>query len=371
MNQTGCEALIEMLPAPCSCSRVTVTSADLVVQSVGFEDRALAFAERMAVHGQPCALVIDYEPLDPDLEIQPVREALADRGVRVLNGYNTVYNRFAPEDFDQRFELAVLNSRAEKVVVDISTMSKLLILLILHVLTRLGKRVEIFYAEAKSYLPTLEQFETARKENALHRPSIQVYTGVQGVVRVDTLASVAMQGQQTVAFVFMSFNNSLTQVLLNTVYPGRLFLINGRPPVHRWREAATAWIHEQVRKEWEDDNPVGVDGDTGETLPKRAVSTLDYRETVELLTKLYWELSANHRIILAPAGSKMQAIGCSLLKSMYPDIHVEYPSPSGFSKAYSCGVGATWCVDLGNIQQLVGSLSVSAKRDRLFVRALD
>src|SRR5205814_192834 len=142
-------------------------------------------------------------------------------------------------------------------------------------------------SEAHLYGPSEEEFEGAREKNEIHRPSLQVFTGVHGVVRVDSLASVAMQGQPTAALVFMSFNDALTQILLNTVYPSRLFLINGRPPVHFWREAATAWIHDQVRREWEEDNPVQPSVPGGVPMPKRAVSTLEYQETVSLLLELY------------------------------------------------------------------------------------
>ena len=93
------------------------------------------------------------------------------------------------------------------------------------------------------------EFSAAKERNDVHQPSLQIFSGIHGVVRVDSLASVAMQGQPTAALVFMSFNDALTQSLLNTVYPTRLFLINGKPPVHSWRENAMAWIHDHVRRE--------------------------------------------------------------------------------------------------------------------------
>ena len=114
----------------------------------------------------------------------------------------------------------------------------------------------------------------------------------------------------------------------------RLFLINGRPPQHSWREEATAWIHDQVRKEWEEDNPSTEVENSLVPLPNRKVSTLDYRETVFLLIDLYWKLSASHRILLAPAGSKLQSVGCFMIKALHPDIHIEYPSPEGFQTSY-------------------------------------
>ena len=151
----------------------------------------------------------------------------------------------------------------------------------------------------------------------------------------------------------------------NTVYPGRLFLINGCPPVHSWREEATAWIHDQVRREWEEDNPATLSNSGSVWMPRRTASTLDYRETVSLLFKLYWQLSATNRILLAPAGSKMQAVGCYLVKALHPDIHIEYPSPEGFAKEYSVGVGNRWLLDLGNISERLIAIADAERREYL------
>ena len=244
-------------------------------------------------------------------------------------------------------------------------MSKLAILLILSVCRGLDLEVTILYAEAEGYGPSREEFEKAKEKNEIHRPTLQIFTGVHGVVRVSSLASVAMQGQPTAALVFMSFNDALTQVLLNTVYPSRLFLINGRPPVHTWREEATAWIHDQVRREWDEDNPVVQTSETSIPVPRRAVSTLDYRETLLLLIRLYWQLSATHRVLLAPGGSKMQAVGCYFAKALHPDIHIEYPSPEGFLPEYSSGISGRWSVSLGRLSALVDAICIEEQREFL------
>jgi hypothetical protein len=171
-----------------------------------------------------------------------------------------------------------------------------------------------------------------------------------------------MQGQPNAAIAFMSFNELLTQVLINSVNPGRLLLINGRPPHLRWREGATAWIHEQLRSEWpDDDNPL-VDG-----LPARSTSTLDYRETVGVLLDLYWRLATDHRIIIAPTGSKMQAVACYVVHAVHPDVQVEYPTPEGFLDLYSSGVGRSWSVCFGKIGQAVRDWTLEERRSRLMI----
>ena len=80
---------------------------------------------------------------------------------------------------------------------------------------------------------------------------------------------------------------------------------------------------------------------------------------------LYWTLSARYRVLLAPAGSKMQAIGCYIVKALHPDIHVEYPSPDGLSRDYSSGFGDRWVLDFGNLWQLLSELEKAERRECL------
>jgi hypothetical protein len=355
--------IFQQLPRVTKCEHLELRADDVVIHAPGFEDRTMAIFDVIEAAVGASALLLDYRPQNPKNRLPDVQHRFARIGIPcdIL-----VYDRFDPNDFEERLtELLLRHCKSRRVVIDISTMSKLAILLILQVCLRLEFNVILFYAEAEKYGPTQEEFEKAKHNNEIHRPSIQIFTAVHGVVRVSSLASVAMQGQPTAALSFMSFNDVLTQALLNTVFPTRLFLINGRPPVHSWREEATAWIHDQVRREWEDDNPATrMDGQSSH-MPQRAVSTLDYRETVSLLLRLYWQLSATHRVILAPAGSKMQAVACFLVKALHPDIHIEYPSPEGFLPEYSSGIAHRWIVDFGPLAKFVSTISAEERREFL------
>jgi hypothetical protein len=357
--------LSDLLPPLQSFTRLPLENGDVLIHAPGFEDRTMDITETVASAPGVRALLLDFRPFNPKNRLDDVRQGLLRRGITVTEEDIVVYDRFMPGDFENRLEKSLRARQARRAVVDISTMSKLEIMLVLNVCHRLGLFVRIVYSEAGVYGPSQQEFEQARLKNEIHRPTLQVFTGVHGVVRVNSLASVAMQGQPTAALVFMSLNDALTQVLLNTVYPSRLFLINGRPPVHSWREEATAWIHDQVRREWWEDNPVQSGVTKGVPLPKRVVSTLDYRETVSLLLQLYWQLSARHRVLLAPAGSKQQAVGSFLVKALHPDIHIEYPSPEGFLPYYSSAVGNRWLLDLGNVSELLANISKSERRQYL------
>lgn len=365
MRESRNQALLSLLPALQPKTSLDVGKGDVVVHAPGFEDRTMAVTNVIKSGTSAKAILMDYRPPDSRNRLADVRQSLSKVGIQITDADILTYNRFEPDDFEPRLSARLTYHQARRVLVDISSMSKLLIMLVLNVARAMKLEVSVFYAEAESYCPTEADFSQARATDTVHQPSLQVFTGVHGVVRVDSLASVAMQGHQTAAIVFMSFNDALTQVLLNTAYPGRLFLINGQPPIHSWREQATAWIHDQVRREWEMDNPVELAKSGEVALPKRVVSTLDYRGTVLMLSKLYWELSANHRILLAPAGSKLQTVGCSLVKALHPDIHIEYPSPEGFTAEYSTGIGTTWILEFGNLAERLKAISEVERQQHL------
>ena len=325
----------------------------------------MAFPSALTSSSGASAVLLDYRPWNGCNRIQDVITLLRSAGVDKV--MKLVYDRFDPNSFVTDFRDLLTRIRPPRLVVDISTMSKLAAMLVLDISRSLDVGVEIWYAEAAQYGPTRDEFDRLKVTKQGHRPSLQVYTGVHGVVRVESLASVSMQGQPTAAVAFMSFNDALTQTLLNTVYPARLFLINGRPPKHQWREEATAWIHERLRAEWPEDNPACRCDIPGTVLPQRVTSTLDYRQTVSLLLKLYWELSADYRILLAPSGSKMQAIACSIVKGLHTDIHIEYPSLEGFTPEYSDGVGAKWRINIPSLSQLLARIAEFELRHRLEV----
>ena len=355
-------AIGTLLPPLASGVNVQLRPREVLVHAPGFEERTLAVTCMVNPPTGGHAILLEFRPYNEKNKLEEVRSRLRNRGFVVDENNILEYNRFYPGDFEYRLACCLRSLEVDGALVDISTMSKLEIILVLKVCVDMGLRVRVRYSEAESYAPSKEDFERAVHDGLIRRPSLQVFTGIHGVVRVDSLSSIAMQGHTTAALVFMSFNDSLTQSLLNTIYPGRLFLINGRPPEQSWRESATAWIHDQVRKEWEEDNPSTEEGDSLVPLPNRRVSTLDYRGTVCLLISLYWQLSTSHRILLAPAGSKMQSVGCYMVKALHPDIHIEYPSPEGFQASYSEGIGSQWLLDFGDFGELIGKVGRAERK---------
>ena len=341
---------------------------DVLLSAAGFEDRTLALLGLApeSLRGV-MGLFLVYRNWQHDNKTAELLAAYRARGLAIRRGAQLSYDRFYPDGFADSLAKALRGTAGTRVLLDITSMSRMAIMLCLDVLRELDVDLTLFYAEAAEYGPSFAEYESA-KAAGLPRPSVQVYSGIAAVTRTARLSSVALQGEPSACIAFMSMNEKLTQAIIDALCPSRLFLINGCPPRHEWREEATAWIHEQLGREWpEEDNPIVLR--RGKFLPARLTSTLDYRETVTEVSTLYWRLAADYRLILSPTGSKMQAAGAYIVKGAHPDIHIEYPTPDGFLPRYSRGVGPCWMVQFGRFGKLIEGIRARAMREHLFVLA--
>ena len=337
----------------------------VVIAAAGFEDRTLALSKTIETQRSHLILAV-YKDWETGNRIDSLLDSYRDSGIDSNAVTFLDYDRFDPDAFGQDLQTRINQAAQTRVLVDISTMSRLEIMIVLDVCRSSNREISIFYAEAANYGPTEKEYEDAR-QGLYPRPSMQVYSGLSGLVRPARLSSVALQGEPTAVIAFMSMNEVLTQALINCTSPSRLFLINGRPPRHTWRERATAWIHDELRSEWpQSDNPLLTSSD-GHALPSRSTSTLWYAETVDVLLDLYWSCASEYRIILAPTGSKMQTVASFMVKAIHRDIHIEYPTPESFLRSYSQGIGQQWRVDFGNLADSVQEWKSTIMRDRLMI----
>jgi hypothetical protein len=295
------------------------------VGAYGFEDRSLGWSAAMAkshkaVHA---ASVFKYTPPKGPNRVEELRAALKRIGANKVTTFR--YNVLCPQVLEDTLPEQLGLEDFDEIVVDISSMTKLLILLVLSRLQNYGGTLRIVYSEAKEYCPSKAEYDPVKRQMATTArfPS----RGAEQLVRLRCLSSIRMQGQPVTVVAFASFNEKLVAHMLGFISPHRLILINGRPPRsdYAWRERATYDIHKRFCKEYEADNPVD---DSGRLV--RAASTLDYRETIECLEDIYQEHGLFERIICGATGSKMQTVGLFLARVMHPDVQVEYPTPDSY-----------------------------------------
>jgi hypothetical protein len=294
----------------------------LLICAEGFEDRSLAFVKSIKSKIFSEIFLLTYQPAKKS-RLTELKEAC--NAVSKTEPIIVEYDRFHPTTFEGEFQCKIDNvlCGVEEIVIDISVMSKLMIHIILVTLRKYVGKIRIIYSEPVDYAPSKETFDKHSK--ALRLATGLPSYGVHDVVRTPKLTSVVMQRSPVIIIAFTSFNEQLIRALLSNLNPTHLFLINGVPPTLSWREAATQEVHADVLNDYRADNPFGADGRL-----VRRTSTLYYAETFELLGDIYRQYCVTNRIVLAPTGSKMQALGCALLKLCCPDIHIEYPTPETF-----------------------------------------
>lgn len=294
----------------------------LLIVSEGFEERSVTFLTRCPPTTFDYVIVCKYIP-QKQSKYKILMNLLCERHiVKRLEQIN--YNRHEPYYFELEMQEHISDPNLyDEIIVDISVMSKYLILQIMCLLSSYNGQLRIIYTEPMYYAPTKIQYKRQKLEQsaAILLPSY----GVHDIVTTPLLSSIHMQKSPSLLVAFLSFNEQLVRVLLSECNPMRLLLVNGVAPHLIWREAATAELHSWTIMAHESDNPVDEAG-----IPLRRASTLYYDETLEMLAGIYRNNCVESRIILAPTGSKMQAIACAIMRICCNDIHIVYPTPESY-----------------------------------------
>ncbi len=297
----------------------------LYVGAYGFEDRSLGWVNSQRGKIIWAATVFRYRHPKGRNRVGELKQKLRRLGARSIK--DICCDVRSPQSIERILSNAwrVSTGSYDEIILDISAMTKLLILVSLFVLREFRGTLRIVYSEPTEYPPSQEEYEGSKK--GMELVATFPNRGVESIIRMKCMSSIRMQGQPVSMVAFTSFNEQLVRHMLGTISPHRLIFINGRPPhaEYEWREYATQEIHGRLIEEYLSDNPIG-----SKRLLSRASSTLDYRESIEQIEEIYERYGKYERIIAAATGSKMQTVGLYFSKILHPDIHIEYPTPDSY-----------------------------------------
>ena len=279
---------------------------------------------------------MNYEPFLADNRLNEIRRLSQEAGLKTVEA---IYDRQNPAGFGATL-LEVVGSFSGQVFLDISAMSRLLIVQCLAALRRRGGGFSdcvVAYAEATDYPPNPSEVSEALQhasEDPMHT-ILLLSSGVFDVTVVPELSSASVTGGQTRLIAFPTFSADQLMALLNELGPSRLTFIHGVPPSdhNKWRTEAIAKIN-------------GLERMTHEAF---RTSTLDYRETLDALLTLYARHSERERLMVSPTGSKMQTVAVGLFRAFMDDVQIVYPTPKEFRSPtnYTRGVGQLYSLPLG------------------------
>ena len=312
-----------------------VDDGDVVVLCGGFEERAVAVLRRLCEAGRRGfgLLLVKYRPEYVTNRAEEI-EGLAKRGGLAVQ--ECTYDRRSPAGIGKR--ISEMSGASGRVWVDISGMSRLLIVQTLQgLLTYTGRPVSILYGEAAEYRPTQQRFRDDRKSSGEGQGVSYLSSGIYEVAATPELGAVSMVGEAIRLIAFPSFDPAQLKNLVEELQPTYVELVHGMPPAerNRWRLSAMVEINGATLGE--------LKGTSEHT-----VSTLDYRETVDLLLSVYASRSMFDRIVVAPTGSKMQTVGLSMVRLALDDVQVVYPTPLRFKeeRAYTVGFERLYQLDV-------------------------
>lgn len=268
------------------------------------------------------------------------------------------YNRFEPTIFEQELKKKIQEFKdVEEVIIDISVMSKLLIMIILYSFKDYNGKITIIYSEPCEWGPTQERFNNTIDNKTQGQCVGLSSVGVGNVVRTPNLSSVIMQGCPIFLVAFLSFNEQLINVLVNEINPTKLFVVNHRCADAEWRESAMYRIHEELINDFSNN-----DAKNNLDAYMNTFSLLEYEELFVSLAELYKKNCYHYRIVLSPTGCKLHAVSCALLKLCCPDIHIEYPTPESylFDEYSSDEVSNVYQICFENFRDLILNLANNA-----------
>jgi len=321
----------------------------LYIGTAGFEDRCFSFLEECSKNNWLFNRVIGikYAPFDEKNKVDEL-ENLSIKLSKESRLDWVTYDRHNPEDFSDSIKnLKKLINSSENIVIDISGMSKFLIVILLYGIRDYPGNVYIIYCEAKIYFPQSEEIKSIKEKLPEETPSF-LTTNVYKIVTTTELSSISMQGYPLLIIAFPTFNYKEMYALLNEITPQYLFKIEGVPREknNEWRLEAIRWINGKI---YNDFVPrIRID--------EKESSTFDYIQTIEVLNDIYADYKYSHKCIIAPTGSKLQTLGVLFFKQMYPEIQLVYPVTAKFSNEYTQGCKYIWNIEIQNFSEFMKKL---------------
>ena len=316
---------------------ITLESKDCYLVGAGFEDRALHGLKK-ACNESSCFSVGVIRYL-PEINQNRINECKSLCKKYSINFTEFEYDREKPAGFG--IVLSDFASGFEKVFLDISGMSRLLIVQAIVSLVESDIEFHILYSEAFTYPPLQSEFENKVMSNDGSSVSF-ISTGIFEIVSTPELSSVAMLGGEIRLISFPSFDPIQLSNLVQEVQPTHNNVIHGKPtsPELFWRKDAITNLNQK----------------TIETLQRpdnHICSTLDYQETLRLILSLYNKHSVFDRFLIAPTGSKMQAVAIGILRGVMHDLQIVYPTPQTFVEPDRYTKGVKQMYKLSGISALV------------------
>lgn len=335
------------------------TNISCVIGIAGFEPRCYAAAQSMQSLGWSTRSTVCVRYSNTGMEA-PNRKYYEKLCVRLTAIGDGVAPRNVEHD-DHRVDLGFgdqiirdlrdmdvdIESDQTHIVFDITVGSSRLLLEGIHALLQTDVRLTLTYTEVARYRPSFDEYRRHLDEARVRQVEPQEFL-TRGVDRVEILKTIPGQNADSrpaYLVVFPAFAFSRVSAVIDELAPSRVQWIFGIPHLveNRWRIDAQRGYHQSLIEQ---------------SHRHCYVSTIDYRETLQVLERTYQKRHEDYGLFVASLGSKMQKVGQVLFHVLRPEVAAVVSIPRIWNEERFSGETprAVYSLDLGSCRELRDAL---------------
>lgn len=313
----------------------------LLICAGGFEDRALAFARRLNERTTSFerVLVLRYESQREDnranLDLLLSQLSRLTRSEPLLVSVNADSPIRSCSEIADRVKQVSEGLTDPRTYIDVSAMTHLWALSMLHECLSQRLDTQVVYTEARWYFPTKRE-----AQRLLRAWRDQEYETASEYLQSKALKAVHIPpefggnlrpGKQACLMLFAGYEPNRVAGLVDAYAPGALVVLYGRSPRPEleWRSQLSRDLHKDLFSRWH--------------LREIETSTLLVDETLQSLETEFDVVREQYDVAVAPQCSKMQALASYLFWRRHPEVQLLFTTPVRFNPArYSSGSGRTY-----------------------------
>jgi hypothetical protein len=298
---------------------------DLLILAAGFEDRALHFLSNAKFKKGTFCILFRFvndpglnEPVFKKYRTKMNSKFEADKRIVIDIKPNSVL--FYEKELNRH--VAELPRYINDVFIDISGMPTFAICITLNSIRShfSTKPVNVIYTAAKSYFPTVEEYNSLKAKGAVNDEFVPKSMAMEmsEVLILETFSGHRSKEGISCLAVFAGYDAHRSGGVIESINPSMLLLLYGDPGNSdlKWRLDLSKQLHRKF-----------------ETTRKTAietVSTRDLNESLAILEEYYEYLFEDYDFTVAPICSKMQVVGTYLFWERYKEVQLVFPLPIGY-----------------------------------------
>lgn len=304
---------------------------DIFICCASFEERCLGSLRKLSDYraNQSFLFIYSHESERRNKHLKEMRKHLS-----YIGNFEEVTTEednpiTAVQHVTTRIEQQISNVSDPAISLDISTLTKRHLLLLLKILDLRGllSHTRLIYTEPKDYITDLDQ---------------PLSFGLKKISLIPTFVGQYDPSKDLLLVIFLGYEGDRAMALLENIDPNRCIVVIPKPAYHPEWEGRTEKMNSTILRALSEENVRYADSRSPTKVAQQLEATLS--EPERSLEKY------NH--FIAPLGTKPQTVGIYLYTTWHPDsASIIYVAPLRHNEPFlSTGIGRSWLLPLRKME---------------------